>query len=293
MWKFVRLFFVVQVFFGFAGMALAQPMYLLPGSQLTIYLGGTQNDQDERNWGHIPITFEGVEVSSVTLPLNIGMTIDVGVSGGVVTALNIPAGLLSLSNQNVFTVQSLTPSSSSFYSHFAVANVSNLSGALANGASSRYSLSPQSALLDHLSVSSGFGGPIPLSGSIQFGSVNVMLGTSSSSNLKGMSWRTGTVGARVGFWDTAGGALLWPDAEYATGSAPYVKYFSSGTPPTPIDFVSVTLVQPTLFLANQVTQLNSFGELTLILSPTPVPEPSGLALVSLGILGLLIYRRRW
>ncbi len=282
--RFVGHFLVLFGLLSFAGAAFAQPMYVLPESYFKLHLGGTNNSIDERNWGHIPVTFGGLEVSSVTLPLNVGMTVDVGLdqteSGTVVTAVNIPAGLLSIFNGYL-----------PVGSEFATVYVNNLAGTLTNGAPSIYSLSPQSALLDHLSVPAGFGGPIPLSGSIQFGSVNVILGTSYSANHAGLSWRTGTVGARVGFWDTAGGALLWPYAEYATGSAPYVKFFSSGTPPTPIEYVSLSLVQPTLFLDNTVTQLNSFGELSLVLSPMPVPEPSGLSLVCLGVLSLLVYRR--
>jgi hypothetical protein len=260
---------------GPASGASAEPMSVLAGSHFRLYLGGIDNYAGERGWGHVPVSYGGVEVSVVTLPLKVGAIVDVGISRTIlftaVTSLKIPAGLLSISNSSI-----------PVGSGYAIANARNLAGTLGDIASTVYSPSTQSMLAGHVVAWPGFGGPIPLTGSIQFGDVLVNLGTDFSGDVNGLSWRTGYVSARVGFWDTAGGAYYWPEAESRVGS---LKTYLSGDYPLPgEEAISITLVQPALFLANEVTQLNSFGELSL--HPSPVPEPRGLLPIGLALIGL-------
>jgi len=261
---------------GLASGASAEPMSVLAGSHFRLYLGGIDNDAGERGWGHVPVSYGGVEVSVVTLPLKVGAIVDVGISRTAlftaVTSLKIPAGLLSVSDSSV-----------PVGSGYAIANAQNLAGTLGDISTSVYSLSTQSMLSGHVAAWPGFGGPIPLTGSIQFGDVLVNLGTNFSGDVNGLSWRTGYVSVRVGFWDTAGGVAYWPETESRVGSLS--TNLSSGDYPVPgEEAISITLVQPALFLANEVTQLNSFAELSLHLSP--VPEPRGLLPIGLALIGL-------
>ncbi|MBW2713469.1 MAG: PEP-CTERM sorting domain-containing protein [Deltaproteobacteria bacterium] len=269
---------VVLGVFGSPCKSSAEFLEVLPGSHYRLWLGGTNNDAGQRGWGHVPVTHGGIEVVSITLPLKVGAIIEGSFTSWSNYNLNIPAGLLSVSSATV-----------PVGSDFAVVNVRNGSGTF--GYQSPYSgydiyqYSTQSMLLGFVGAAGAFGGPIPLTGSIQFGAVNVKLGTDFTGTVNALSWRTGLATARVGFWDTAGGALYWPETETQYGSLSIVRGTSESPDSTAIQSVTITLVQPALFMADEVTQLNSFSALTLKLAP--VPEPTSTPLIGLGALGLL------